>query len=61
MTEEDVDFEALELYLTGHKLLGTVPVSNNEIRDNLFGLMFASQDSTSTVLGSSGLFPRIRC
>ncbi|XVF29821.1 hypothetical protein REPUB_Repub16aG0004200 [Reevesia pubescens] len=50
MANEDIDFNSLELHLTQHKILGTVSVSENVIRDNSLGLMFASQDTISTVL-----------
>ncbi|XP_017981006.1 PREDICTED: alkane hydroxylase MAH1-like [Theobroma cacao] len=50
MAEEDIDFNALELHLIRHKLLGPISVSNSLIRDNMLGLMFATQDTTSTAL-----------
>ncbi|XP_022750042.1 alkane hydroxylase MAH1-like [Durio zibethinus] len=53
MEDEDVDFNALGLHLIGHELLRTVSASNNVIRDNMSGLMFSSQDTTSTVLSWS--------
>ncbi|KAK6257742.1 hypothetical protein QUC31_001201, partial [Theobroma cacao] len=60
MAEEDIDFNALELHLIGHRLLGPLSVSNSLIRDNMLALMFGTQDTTSTALGSSGFFQGIR-
>ncbi|KAK6277127.1 hypothetical protein POUND7_017450 [Theobroma cacao] len=50
MAEEDIDFNALELHLIGHRLLGPLSVSNSLIRDNMLALMFGTQDTTSTAL-----------
>ncbi|XVF29819.1 hypothetical protein REPUB_Repub16aG0004000 [Reevesia pubescens] len=49
-TEEEVDFNALELHMIEHKLVEPLSISYKVIRDNVLGLMFATHDTMSTVL-----------
>ncbi|XVF64335.1 hypothetical protein PTKIN_Ptkin09bG0161200 [Pterospermum kingtungense] len=49
--DDDVDFNALELHMIGHKLVEPLSnISYKVIRDNVLGIMFATHDTTSTVL-----------
>ncbi|KAE8684527.1 hypothetical protein F3Y22_tig00111128pilonHSYRG00123 [Hibiscus syriacus] len=50
MDDVEVDFNAVELHMIGHKLVEPLSISEEVIRDNVLGIMFATHDTTSTVL-----------
>lgn len=49
-SDGDLDFSFLNLCLTKHKLMESVPEDVRILRQNIFGLLFAAGDTTSTTL-----------